>query len=204
MIVKEKRGKVQRDKVTGFLDSLANAEGMGPEWVCFHKWVDGEKRGFLNDYREGYTTHPNGNTPSGWTHCDKSIKPIPGEKYMMVKLEGDDVSGKYVITHWMEITYPKRSFSEERLMEMYGLSRTQGYYPKREFYQPDEFDLTSSAPDPRNLLQWQPAVMTDDNGVAEITFAASDLNTEFIGIVEAIDGSGLMGCQTFSFRVLKK
>ena len=204
VIVKEKRGKVQRDKVTGFLDSLANAEGMGPEWVCFHKWVDGEKRGFLNDYREGYTTHPNGNTPSGWTHCDKSIKPIPGEKYMMVKLEGDDVSGKYVITHWMEITYPKRSFSEERLMEMYGLSRTQGYYPKREFYQPDEFDLASSAPDPRNLLQWQPAVMTDDNGVAEITFAASDLNTEFIGIVEAIDGSGLMGCQTFSFRVLKK
>ena len=204
VVVKEKRGKVQRDKVTGFLDSLANAEGKGPEWICFHKWVDGEERAFLNDYREGYTTHPNGNTPSGWTNCDKSRKPIPGEKYMMVKLEGDDVSGKYVVTHWMEITYPKRSFSEERLMEMYGLSRTLGYYPQREFYQPDKFDLASSAPDPRNLLQWQPAVMTDDNGVAEITFAASDLNTEFIGIVEAIDGSGLMGCQTFSFRVLKK
>ena len=109
-----------------------------------------------------------------------------------------------VETDWMEIVYPHRSFSEERLMEMYGLSRTQGYYPKREFYQPDEFDLAASAPDPRNLLQWQPSVMTDDNGVAEITFAASDLNTEFIGIVEAIDGSGLMGCQTFSFRVLKK
>ena len=40
--------------------------------------------------------------------------------------------------------------------------------------------------------------------LCEITFAASDLNTEFICIVEAIYGSGLMGCQTFTFRVLKK
>jgi hypothetical protein len=42
------------------------------------------------------------------------------------------------------------------------------------------------------------------NGTAEIPFAASDINTEFIGIVEAIDGNGLMGYQTFTFRVLKK
>ena len=104
----------------------------------------------------------------------------------------------------MKIVYPKRTYTDEQLMRMYGLSRTQGYYPKREFYEPDKFDLASSAPDPRNLLQWRPAVMTDDNGVAEITFAASDVNTEFIGIIEAIDGSGLMGCQTFTFRVLKK
>ena len=89
-------------------------------------------------------------------------------------------------------------------MRMYGLSRAQGYYTKREFYEPDKFDLASSAPDPRNLLQWRPAVVTDENGVAEIPFAASDLNTEFVGIVEAIDGTGLMGCQTFTFRVLKK
>ena len=34
--------------------------------------------------------------------------------------------------------------------------------------------------------------------------AASDLDTEFIGLVEAIDGNGLMGCQMFSFRALKK
>ena len=82
--------------------------------------------------------------------------------------------------------------------------KTQGYYPKREFYQPDSFDLQSSSPDPRNLLQWQPEVITDSNGIAEIPLATSDLNKEFIGLVEAIDGTGLMGCQTFSFRVLKR
>ncbi len=87
---------------------------------------------------------------------------------------------------------------------MYGFWKAQGYYPKREFYQPDEFDLQSSLADPRNLLQWQPEVITDENGLAEIPFAASDVNTEFIGIVEAIDGNGLMGYQIFSFRVMKE
>ena len=71
-------------------------------------------------------------------------------------------------------------------------------------YQPDELDLASPTPDFRNLLQWQPAVLTDENGVAEIPFAASDVNTEFIGIAEAVDGMGLIGCQTFIFRVIKQ
>ena len=48
------------------------------------------------------------------------------------------------------------------------------------------------------------AVLTDENGVVEISFAASDVNTEFIGIIEAIDGMGLLGCQSFTFRVIKQ
>ena len=48
-----------------------------------------------------------------------------------------------------------------------------------------------------------PAVITDENGVAEIPFAASDVNTEFIGIIEAIDGTGLLDAQTFTLRVIK-
>ncbi len=63
--------------------------------------------------------------------------------------------------------------------------------------------LAAPTPDFRNLLQWQPAVITDENGVAEIPFAASDVNTEFVGLVEAVDGTGLLGCQTFTFRVVK-
>ncbi|MBR5958556.1 MAG: hypothetical protein IKZ99_09345 [Salinivirgaceae bacterium] len=204
VVVKAKRSKVQRDKVTGFLDSLANVEGMGLEWVCFHVNQNDftDTLFILNDYLPGFTAHPES------PNCEGKIgKPIPGETYTVLKvhtyIDGVGREG-HVWYNMMQIVYPKRNYSEERLMKMYGLSRTQGYYPKREFYQPDEFDLAASAPDPRNLLQWQPSVMTDDNGVAEITFAASDLNTEFIGIVEAIDGSGLMGCQTFTFRVLKK
>jgi len=204
VVVKAKRRSVYHDKVTGFLDSLANVEGMGPEWVCFHVNQNDftDTLFILNDYYPDFTAHPVNR------HCDNDIgKPIPGKTYTVLKvhtyIDGVGREGG-VYYNMMQIVYPKRTYTDEQLMKMYGLSRTQGYYPKREFYQPDKFDLSSSAPDPRNLLQWQPAVMTDDNGVAEITFAASDLNTEFIGIVEAIDGSGLMGCQTFSFRVLKK
>ncbi|MBO4603139.1 MAG: hypothetical protein J5651_08260 [Salinivirgaceae bacterium] len=204
VVVKAKRSKIQRDKVTGFLDSLANVEGMGPEWVCFHVNQNDftDTLFILNDYYPDFTAHPVNR------HCDNDIgKPIPGKTYTVLKvhtyIDGVGREGG-VYYNMMQIVYPKRTYTDEQLMKMYGLSRTQGYYPKREFYEPDKFDLTSSAPDPRNLLQWQPTVMTDDNGMAEITFAASDVNTEFIGIVEAIDGSGLMGCQTFSFRVLKK
>ena len=204
VVVKAKRGKIQRDKVTGFLDSLANVEGMGPEWVCFHVNQNDftDTLFILNDYYPDFTAHPVNR------HCDNDIgKPIPGKTYTVLKvhtyIDGVGREGG-VYYNMMQIVYPKRTYTDEQLMKMYGLSRTQGYYPKREFYEPDSFDLASSAPDPRNLLQWQPSVMTDDNGVAEISFAASDVNTEFIGIVEAIDGSGLMGCQTFSFRVLKK
>ena len=204
VVIKAKRSKIQRDKVTGFLDSLANVEGMGPEWVCFHVNQNDftDTLFILNDYYPDFTAHPVNR------HCDNDIgKPIPGKTYTVLKvhtyIDGVGREGG-VYYNMMQIVYPKRTYTDEQLMKMYGLSRTQGYYPKREFYQPDSFDLASSAPDPRNLLQWQPSVMTDDNGVAEISFAASDVNTEFIGIVEAIDGSGLMGCQTFSFRVLKK
>ena len=203
VVVKAKRGAVYHDKVTGFLDSLANVEGMGLEWVCIHINRDDitDTLFILNDY-PGFTAHPESNYCTG-----KLGKPIPGKEYTVLKVHTyiNDVGQEVgVFYNKMQIVYPKRTYTDEQLMRMYGLSRTQGYYPKRDFYQPDKFDLTSSAPDPRNLLQWQPAVMTDDNGVAEIPFAASDVNTEFIGIVEAIDGSGLMGCQTFSFRVLKK
>ncbi|MBP5336590.1 MAG: hypothetical protein J6Y63_03670 [Bacteroidales bacterium] len=76
-------------------------------------------------------------------------------------------------------------------------------HPVREFYEPDELDLASPTPDYRNLLQWRPAVLTDENGIAEIPFAASDVNTEFIGLVEAVDGLGLIGARTFTFRVYK-
>jgi hypothetical protein len=204
VVVKAKRSKIQRDKVTGFLDSLANVEGMGLEWVCIHINRDDitDTLFILNDYYPDFTAHPESNYCTG-----KIGKPIPGKEYTVLKVHTyiNDVGQEVgVFYNMMQIVYPKRTYTDEQLMRMYGLSRTQGYYPKREFYQPDSFDLASSAPDPRNLLQWRPAVMTDENGVAEIPFAASDVNTEFVGIVEAIDGTGLMGCQTFSFRVLKK
>ena len=102
-----------------------------------------------------------------------------------------------------DIVYSGPQYTEEELLKKYGISKAQGYYPHREFYEPDTFDLSSTTPDPRNSLQWKPAILTDEEGKAEIAFMASDVNTEFVGIVEALDGTGLMGCQTFTFRVVR-
>lgn len=204
VVVKAKRNSVYRDKVTGFLDSLANVDGMGPEWVCFHVNQNDftDTLFILNDYYPDFTAHPESN------YCEGKIgKPIPGKEYTVLKVHTyiDGVGRECgVFYNMMQIVYPKRTYTDEQLMRMYGLSRAQGYYPKREFYEPDPLERYSPSPDPRNLLQWRPAVLTNENGVAEIPFTASDVNTEFIGIVEAIDGTGQMGCQTFSFRVLKK
>ncbi len=202
VVVKAKHKSIHRDKMMGYLDSLANVDSRGPEWVCVHRdYKTNEEYRFLNDYISDFTLHPDGQPCNG----ERKETPIPGETYLVVKTERvEGTLDNWVLTRRMELVYPKRRFTDEQLLKMYDMVKTQGYYPKREFYQPDSFDLQSSSPDPRNLLQWQPEVITDSNGIAEIPLAASDINTEFIGLVEAIDGNGLMGCQTFCFRVLKK
>ena len=193
-IVRAKRQTIARDKVTGTLDSLT-IQSTGA-WVCVH----GGMR-YINDYR-GYSHHPSG-TPF-WEYNGDRLVPKRGESYYVCLLEERGGRWYNLTCKWPPIVYVGPYYTEEDLLEMNGMWKAQGYHPKREFYQPDELGLASSAPDFRNLLQWQPAVLTDENGVAEIPFAASDINTEFIGIIEAVDGMGLIGCQTFAFRVIKQ
>ena len=87
---------------------------------------------------------------------------------------------------------------------MNNLWRTKGYYRKREFYQPDEVDIQLSTPDARNTLLWQPSVITDEKGEAEVSFYCSDINTGFTGVVEGGDGAGLLGSGTCEFRVIRE
>lgn len=228
VVVKGRPGLTYRDKETGYLDSLAVLQS--GEWVCdcdsvmpylndyygyshHPKWspqedsyfgerripkrgekyqlilieetcVKADSQGQLPIFLERYKSDPMKPTRASRTKRSDLIVWLPRD----VPRRG--------------FVYPGPQYNEKQLLEKYGIAKVQGYYPKREFYQPDSFDLQSSLPDPRNLLQWQPEVITDNNGMAEIPFAASDINTEFIGIVEAIDGNGLMGCQTFNFRVM--
>lgn len=193
--VTAKRRSPYRDKVTGYLDSLAiMASG---EWVCKH---GGQM--YLNDYH-GYTHHPEDCfcPPSKVEH----LMPKRGEIYRVIKYVP---GGRYLVDIDMndpphDIVYNGPQYTEEELLKKYGMSKAQGYYPRREFYEPDVFDLSSPTPDSRNSLQWKPAILTDENGKADITFTASDVNTEFIGIIEAIDGTGLMDYQTFTFRIIR-
>ena len=205
--VKAKRYSVARDKVTGYLDSLAIMSTGA--WVCDCEWAEEGVKGFLNDYN-GYTHHPEGSflATEYFGQGRKRIQPIRGHKYALIKLEHYPESrygDVYVVSDFIpDFTYTGPDLSEEDLLEINGMWKAQGYYPRREFYEPDTLDLTSPTPDYRNLLQWCPAVLTDENGIAEIPFAASDVYTEFIGLVEAVDGMGLMGAQTFIFRIFKQ
>ena len=194
--VKARKYGVVRDKVTGYLDSLILLAS--PEWVCEH--------GFLNDWH-GYSHHPKDCVGCS-LDAKEHLAPKRGEVYHVVKYVPwpGHPDGLWMVDmndRPHDVMYYGPQYTEEELLEMYGMSKAQGYHPKREFYEPDELDLASPTPDYRNLLQWRPAVLTDENGVAEIPFAASDVNTEFIGLVEAVDGLGLLGAQTFSFRVVK-
>ena len=195
--VTAKRRSPYRDKVIGSLDSLAIlASG---EWVCDCK--AGAAEGYLNDYH-GYSHHPNSAPPKPGM---KRRLPQRGKTYRLIKYVP---GGRYLVDVDMDhpphnIVYPGPQYSEEELLKMYNMWKAQGYYPKREFYEPDPAELMMPTPDARNTLQWKPAVLTDENGKAEVPFTASDVNTEFIGIIEAVDGTGLMGYQTFTFRVIK-
>ena len=228
VVVTDKRGVTYRDKETGYLDSLAVLQS--GEWVCdcdtvmpylndykgySHHPKDSPmeayygkrripKRGEkyqLIEYKEGCIQ------PDNFGEVPIFATPYQANPTKSLRAR-HAINPEFII--WAQRDEPRRGFvypgpqyTEKELLALYGIAKVQGYYPKREFYQPDSLALQSPMPDPRNLLQWQPEVITDNNGTAEIPFAASDINTEFVGIVEAIDGKGLMGCQTFSFRVLK-
>ena len=194
--VKAGRYGVVRDKVTGYLDSLSLLAS--PEWVCEH--------GFLNDWH-GYSHHPEACVGCSLV-AKEHLAPKRGEVYHVVKYipwpgHPDGLWMVDMNDRPHDVVYYGPQYTEEELLEMYGMSKAQGYHPKREFYEPDTIDLATPTPDYRNLLQWRPAVLTDENGVAEIPFAASDVNTEFVGLVEAVDGTGLLGAQIYTFRVMK-
>ena len=199
--VKAKRREQFHDKVLEYLDSIAIVQS--GVWVCDcggDKYSHGGKEKAINEYN-GYSRHPAG---SPFTLCTGNrMLPKRGEAYARVKLELHGDKWYNVSCKMGPIYYHGPNYTEDDLLKINGFYKSQGYYPKREFYEPDPLDRYSPTPDPRNLLQWRPAVMTDDNGEAEIPFMASDINTEFVGVVEAIDGGGLLGCQTFSFRVMK-
>jgi hypothetical protein len=186
-----KRRTPYRDRVMEYLDSLAIvASGV---WVCDH---NGQQ--WINNYHE-YHHHP---AHYPYPYTGKRLLPKRGQMYHASIIE--EHGGKW----WdlicsQPVIYEGARPSEKALMEMFGMWTSQGYYPHMEFYEPAPLDHPSTMPDPRTTLKWVPALPTDDKGKAEIAFLNSDVNTEFMGIVEAIDGSGLLGYQTFTFRVIK-
>ena len=194
-----KKGRIFRDKMMGRLDSLAQIS-IGVSWVCGCKSDCGT---FLNDYK-GYSHHPIG-CPGA--PPKKRVPPVIGETYALIKYEPVGKKGGWndgwIITAMDHVTYQGEEFTEEELLRMNNLWRVKGYYGTREFYQSDELDMQSPLPDARNVLLWKPDIITDEKGEAEVEFFCSDINTNFMGVIEGTDGLGNLGTSQCEFRVLK-
>lgn len=80
------------------------------------------------------------------------------------------------------------------------------YYKVPGFYQPDydEKPEEKLIPDFRNTLLWEPNLLTDENGEAEMTFFTSDIRSVFNGTVEGMGANGQFGLVKFKLVVLKE
>ncbi|TGV03444.1 hypothetical protein [Flavivirga rizhaonensis] len=193
--IKSKKKHIYRDKYLSKLDSLAKLEMTERtfDFVC----------------EDGILNCPNRN------HLKKHKKPIEGEIYkeLMVLKNGVWYRG---IPQLEGVIYKNPSLppyhyphlSEANLMNKYNLMCTEGYYPKRVFYEPvyDKIEQENGFPDYRNTLLWKPDIITDKNGEATISFYCSDINTKFIGVIEGvgISDEGFLGTKSFEFFVRKR
>ena len=199
VLVTRKRRMPFRDKFMGRLDSLAQFN-LNTAWVCPDGSQEPGTVGHLNDYWEGYTHHPAGSP--GANYGGKRLKPEIGKRYELIKyLPRED--GEWYLADITSIVYQGQLYTDEELLRMNNITRCKGYYGQREFYTPDSAEMLSPLPDARNTLLWSPSVQTDKNGDATVPFRTSDINTQFIGVVEGTDGLGLLGSGTFEFHVSK-
>ena len=198
VLVTRKRRIPFRDKFMGRLDSLLNIN-LGP-WVCKHD--------FLENYKEGYS-HLMGDERAPVQCAQHSRdtlnvrrKPVIGKVYQIIKYE-PNTQGIWLVKDIQGIKYEGPIYTDEELLRMNNITRVKGYYGQREFYTPDSVEMLSPLPDARNTLLWSPSVQTDKNGDAIMPFWTSDINTQFIGVVEGTDGLGLLGSGIFEFHVSK-
>ena len=176
--IQGKTTAVFRDKYIGHLDSLAKYQQ-------------------LTDKAHG-----------GWLNCpagDSDERPVEGQTYIVWTGPNPPTSHPFSFntTNTKQIVYHYPKYTEEELLKMWGLARAKGYYPKKEFYQPDYDKAPDPLPDYRNTLLWAPDIITDENGNATLEFFSSDINTAFYGIVEGISGTGMVGKCEFEFNVTK-
>jgi len=176
--IQGKTTAVFRDKYIGHLDSLAKYQQ-------------------LTDKTHG-----------GWLNCpagDGDERPVEGQTYIVWTGPNPPTSHPFSFnsTNTKQIVYHYPKYTEEELLKMWGLARAKGYYPKKEFYQPDYDKAPDPLPDYRNTLLWAPDIITDENGNATLEFFSSDINTAFYGVVEGISGNGMVGKCDFEFMVTK-
>ena len=147
--------------------------------------------GSLNDLIAGYICE------HGFLNCKNHfsrVRPRPGQTYK--KREGGIIVTKI---------YPnlKKGYTDEDLLEVFNVVGVKGYYKNKIFYEPTYTleEQKNGLPDFRNTLLWKPNIITDKNGKAVVDFYCSDLDAKFLGEIEGLDNNGLLGGETFEFKV---
>lgn len=80
----------------------------------------------------------------------------------------------------------------------------EGMQLQREFYMPtynSDEEKNSRLADFRNLLYWEPNVITNKNGEMQLQFYTSDIKGKYIGVIEGISTDGRAGKSTYTFEV---
>ena len=185
--IKGQKGKRLHSKYLGTLDSIMMLSA-DQDYVCVY--------GVLNCPR-----HPAGTfiPPTEYPQFPCLEKrPIQGKRYFVII--NYNTPGEYT----RKITYFRPVYTEDELLRVNNLSRVKAYHGEREFYKPDYDQVTDEVvPDFRNTLLWEPDVITNEDGKATLTFFCSDINTDFVGRIEGVSGTGLLGTGNFKFTVRK-
>jgi hypothetical protein len=71
------------------------------------------------------------------------------------------------------------------------------YAPKYDKVTEEDFQW----PDLRTLIHWQPILITDNSGKAEVSFYNGDITGDMLVIVESIAENGAIGYQEFNYKV---
>jgi hypothetical protein len=80
----------------------------------------------------------------------------------------------------------------------------EGLQLRREFYSPRyeaQKERSDRTPDQRNLLFWDPDVTTGGDGKVEFDFYTSDVEGDFLIVIEGLANGGLFGSGKNSFTV---
>lgn len=173
------KGRSYGNKYLGYLDSLSKYEG-NTDFVGQCGWL---------------------NCPA----CGTGTKPVEGVTYSELtasrKSQVSNHPFSFNSNEMTKVAYHYPEYSEEELLKKFKLSPAKGYYQSREFYEPDYDAADDSTPDNRNTLAWKPALRTDQNGEAVITFFSSNISSQFVGVIEGVTDEGKLGVEKFDFGV---
>jgi len=126
-------------------------------------------------------------------HPFNGLRPVEGQVY------------KDPDTNVLLAPYKFHHYTEDELLAKFNMTRIKSYYPPKEFYSPVyDAETIDNTNDFRNTLHWNPNLITDANGAAEIEFYTSDITSKFEIMIEGVSGDGLLGSQALEFKVEKK